>query len=276
MEEEKKFRVIDKKEKPIEVEIAEFLISKGIYTLEQVKELLEPNFFAVIPLSILEKKTISANAKLLYAEILALSKKSGKCFATSEYIADRLGLKKDTIRGLLRELQDDMLVKVDVERNKKGTYREIRLTAIGIVGGELNNAGGVVRITQGGWNKQRIQKRNRQKEIDKENNNRQGKALRFSNKKEIDSLIDAFKEINPSYERLFGNTTERAAIERLVKKYGQEMVKKMIKGLKSIFGQPYAPTITTPYLLEKKLADYISYLQKRSKEKINFIDFTKL
>lgn len=93
---------------------------------------------------------------------------------------------------------------------------------------------------------------------------------------ETNRLIALFKNINPSYEQLFKNKTQRAAIERLVKKFGVEQVGKMIDGLKKIFGQPYAPTITTPYLLEQKLADYIGYIKKRSQEKINFIDFTKL
>ena len=114
--------------------------------------------------------------------------------------------------------------------------------------------------------------------------NMQSKALQVSDdeiqriayKKQIDYLIALFKEVNPTYERLFANKTQRAAMERLVKKFGREKVERMIKGLKSIFGKPYAPTITTPYLLEKKLADYISYLKKRSEEKINLIDVSKL
>ena len=89
-----------------ELKITEFLESQGIKNLEQLKELFEPNFFAVIPISILEKKTISANAKLLYAEIIALSKKSGKCFAKNEYLAERLGIEKDTVRSLLAELKE--------------------------------------------------------------------------------------------------------------------------------------------------------------------------
>jgi hypothetical protein len=92
----------------------------------------------------------------------------------------------------------------------------------------------------------------------------------------LNDLIELFKEVNPSYDRLFGNKTQRAALERLVKKFGPEKVESMIKGLKGIFGRPYAPSITTPYLLETKLADYINYLKKRSEEKVDYIDFTKL
>jgi hypothetical protein len=85
-------------------------------------------------------------------------------------------------------------------------------------------------------------------------------------KKQIDELIGMFKTINPTYQRLFGNSTERQALERLVKQFGFDKVANMIQYLPSIFGKPYAPRITTPYQLEKKLADLLAFIQEeRSK-----------
>jgi len=82
----------------------------------------------------------------------------------------------------------------------------------------------------------------------------------------INSLIELFKPINPTYQRLFANKSQRQAIERLVKQFGQEKVENMIKYLPTVFGKPYAPRISTPYQLEQKLADLISYRQQeRSK-----------
>jgi len=80
--------------------------------------------------------------------------------------------------------------------------------------------------------------------------------------KEINDLIELFKPINPTYERLFSNNTQRDALGRLIKKFGREKVEEMIKSLPRIFGKPYAPRISTPYLLEQKLADLISYFQQ--------------
>ena len=88
--------------------------------------------------------------------------------------------------------------------------------------------------------------------------------------KEINNLIELFKPINPTYDRLFGNKTQRASLDRLVKKFGREKVENMIKTLPKIFGKPYAPVITTPYLLEQKLSNLIVYL-KAEKEKIGKI-----
>ena len=92
----------------------------------------------------------------------------------------------------------------------------------------------------------------------------------------INPLIEKFKTINPSYELLFKNTTQRQALERLVKKHGEEAITKIIDILPKIFGKLYAPRITTPHQLEQKLGDLFAYLKERSEEKINFVDLTKL
>lgn len=160
MKQEKTFEVRDLRETPLEIRIGEYLINKGISSIEQIDELFEPGFYAVIPIEILEKKTISANAKLLYAEIMALSKKSGRCYATNEYLAERLGLSKATIPSLLRELKDDMLVRVEIKRSDQGTFRDITLSLIGNRGYDQTARGGIAK-GQG-------QKRYRQIDIDKE------------------------------------------------------------------------------------------------------------
>lgn len=110
--------------------------------------------------------------------------------------------------------------------------------------------------------------------------NGKAKALQTSkqtsNGKKINFLIEKFKTINPSYERLFVNKTQREAMERLLKKMGQAKLEQILNILPQIFGKLYAPRITTPLKLEEKLADLISYLKERSQEKISFIDFNKL
>jgi len=156
---EKEVKTIDQREKPIEIEIAEYLKNRGIFTLEQVKELLEPNFFAVIPINILEKKEISANAKLLYAEIMALSRKNGKCFATNKYLSERLGISERTISRLLKKLRNDALIYLDIRRDKEGTFRNITIT---YVGDRQVVREGVDKLSGRGFAQMAIQKRNRQ------------------------------------------------------------------------------------------------------------------
>lgn len=155
---EEEFEVIDRRQKPVEVEVSEYLISMGVTTLEQVTELFEPSPYAVIPLKILESTNLSPSAKLLYTEITALSKKSGICFATNKYLGERLALSGRTIPALLRELKADGLIEVDVDRSDNGTYRNIRVRY---------TAMWWVAKTQGGVSRKREDKR----EINKIDNN---------------------------------------------------------------------------------------------------------
>ena len=98
--------------------------------------------------------------------------------------------------------------------------------------------------------------------------NSKAKALQ-TNGKEINDLIDLFKKVNPSYQRLFGNKTQRSALERLVKQHGQEKIEWAIKVLSKTNKMKYFPTICTPLDLENKLGTLIACLQKGKSEKIN-------
>lgn len=83
----------------------------------------------------------------------------------------------------------------------------------------------------------------------------------------INDLFILFKGVNPSYNRLYSNTTERACLERLVKQYGYDYIVNLLTHLPSIVQQPYAPRITTPYELELKMGKLLLYLkQEKNKE----------
>lgn len=78
----------------------------------------------------------------------------------------------------------------------------------------------------------------------------------------LNDLIELFKPINPSYERLFANTTQRSALERLVKKHGQEKILWTLNILPKTNSMKFAPTITTPIQLEEKLGMLISFINR--------------
>ena len=219
----------------------------------------ESGLFAVIPMSILENKNLSSNAKLLYGEIMALSKKSGKCYATNEYLGNTLGLAKLSMPQLLKELSSVGLIMVSVDRSKRGTYRDITVSFFN----ETGHSG----LTGEGLVGQRGQKRNRQsinKQIDKDLS-----TLSVERNKEIGELIDLFKSVNPSYRTLFGRKVQRAAVERMLEAIGREKLEGAIKMLPKTNPMEFAPKITTPLELENKLGKLISFCQqiKESKQK---------
>jgi hypothetical protein len=110
---------------------------------------------------------------------------------------------------------------------------------------------------------------NKEKETKKEED-KEGEAPAWT---EVNEIIDLFKAVNPSWERLFKNSTERQSAARLLNRYGREWIEKIVAWLPRVNGQPYAPTVTSPWQLESKIAALKAYADKqrsiKGREKID-------
>ena len=90
--------------------------------------------------------------------------------------------------------------------------------------------------------------------------------------KTVNEIITLFKDVNPSYEQLFRNKTQRRAVERLLKKHGEEKVRATILALPKIINKPFAPKIITPLELERDLGKLVAfYNQEKAKVAKNVI-----
>lgn len=89
--------------------------------------------------------------------------------------------------------------------------------------------------------------------------------------KEIAEIIYLFKElgINPMVSKLYGNKTQREAVERLLKEFGRNKLEEFIKALPIINAKPYWPKSTTPCQLEDNLGKYKS-LNEAEKRRNSF------
>lgn len=84
-------------------------------------------------------------------------------------------------------------------------------------------------------------------------------------------IIELFKEINPSYERFFSNKTQREVIKRLLSKYTQDQIMRLIKIAKIANQNKYAPITTTPLQLESNIAKLVYWSQKNNKNNVAII-----
>jgi len=92
---------------------------------------------------------------------------------------------------------------------------------------------------------------------------------------QITEIFTIFKKINPTIN--YGNKTQRSAVIEMIKKIGFEKIKNSALYAVSVQGQPYTPTITTPYQLKEKLAALLTYYAKeKNKFKTNIIDLDNL
>ncbi len=91
----------------------------------------------------------------------------------------------------------------------------------------------------------------------------------------LNEFMDLFKGVNPNYERLFANKTQRGALERMILKYGEVKMRNMLTQLPSIVCKPYAPQISTPVELENKLGKLVQFMSQE-KLKVSKTGTTKI
>lgn len=86
-----------------------------------------PSYWAVLPAEIRYDDRIPAAAKLLYAEISALSGRDGFCWATNDYFAALYQITERTVRRLLDALEEQGYIRIEEKRedHNRLVYRRI-------------------------------------------------------------------------------------------------------------------------------------------------------
>jgi len=79
---------------------------------------------------------------------------------------------------------------------------------------------------------------------------------------EIIKIIGLFENINPAYQKWYGNKTQRSAIEGLLKTHGMDRLIKVIEILPKTNKMSWITTITTPQQLEDRWATLEAQLIK--------------
>lgn len=88
-------------------------------------------------------------------------------------------------------------------------------------------------------------------------------------------LISLFRDISPHL--VDGYITSKAqiqAMERLLQHYSQSDIEGFIAGVRESFGRQFAPTITSPADLEKKLPQLVSYFKRKEDKEQNGFKIT--
>ena len=103
----------------------------------------QPNYYAIISAEVRYDKNLTANAKLLYAEITALLNMNGECFATNKYFSNLYGKSIVTISKWIKELITNGYVSSSY--TYKGGTKEIDRRYLSILKGGIkeNDKGGI-------------------------------------------------------------------------------------------------------------------------------------
>lgn len=93
----------------------------------QNTELHKPNYYAVLTAEVRYDRHLCANAKLLYAELTALTQVSGYCWATNGYFADLYNVDERTIKRWLQNLVEQNYIEIETKKDGMRWERKIFL-----------------------------------------------------------------------------------------------------------------------------------------------------
>ena len=82
----------------------------------------KPNYYAILTADVRYDKELSSTAKLLYAEITALSNSLGYCCASNKYFADLYGLKIRQIQYILSQLSEKEYIRVETSNGQRKIF----------------------------------------------------------------------------------------------------------------------------------------------------------
>jgi len=86
-----------------------------------------PSFYAIIPANVRYDKELSANSKLLYGEITALTQREGFCWSTNKYFSELYDVEERTISRWIGELVSRGYIDICIEKTTTKWSRKIYL-----------------------------------------------------------------------------------------------------------------------------------------------------
>jgi hypothetical protein len=214
-----------------------------------------------IPKEIWLSKNLTIQEKVFLVEIDSLDRDEKGCYAGNKYFSEFFGLSEDRCSNIISSLKKKIMIDVKVDKSSGKSLR--RILSLANLPTRQKRQVGVGENAEWplGENAEWPLGENAIPNNTEENNTVNKEAtLRVA----TNELIVLFKDFNPSYERIFKNRTERAALQRLLDKMGREKLEATIKFAAKANGMAYAPTITTPYELEKKLGSLIAFYNKEN------------
>ncbi len=205
---------------------------------------IKPPSFIIIPYQLVADRRVKPIEQTLYGVIYWLTRlKNEKCTASNETLGELVQTTAGVVKNSLLSLEQRGYIK----RTFKDRNKRVRDEIFPLI--DFNT---IVPVME--------------PEKKKEVEPAKAEPIKSEEGGEVNQFMELFKPVNPSYERLFANTTQRAALERLLKKYGKEKVEGLLKFMAQEYGNQFAPVITTPLQLEVKLGALVSHYKRKKAE----------
>lgn len=101
-----------------------------------------PSYYAILSADVRYDKRLRANEKLLYAEITALTNKTGACWASNKYFAELYGVTTQAVSKWINDLKNCGYISVSYEmKGREIDKRVIRLASTNVCDLSINDEG---------------------------------------------------------------------------------------------------------------------------------------
>lgn len=182
------------------------------------------SYYAIIPANVRYDKELTANAKLLYGEITALTNEKGYCWASNNYFADLYGVTPQAISRWVNILAKKGYVNIEYERKgKEITQRKIFIAMykqkVNTV--SINSSEGINKKLTG------------YQQIVKENNtvNNKFNNISFDNNNDINENVNTHKPSKHKYGQYNHVLLDDEQYNKLVSSLGEKEAQRMINTL---------------------------------------------
>lgn len=110
----------------------------------------QKNYFAILPSNVRYHKELSPNAKLLFAEITALTNERGYCFASNSYFAKLYAVSNKSISRWVKQLETLGFISLEYAFKKDTKEVDKRIIKLTGLGGDKNVRGVRTKLSIGG------------------------------------------------------------------------------------------------------------------------------
>ena len=135
---------------------------------------MKKNYSAVIPASVRYDENLTANAKLIFGEISALSNEKGFCWATNAYFAQLYKVSPSSVSKWIKQLEKNKHIKIKTIKDEYNSERRL-----------IFLLGGVSKSARGGHEKSKVIYNNNINNI----NNNSAKSKNLKSESDFASII---------------------------------------------------------------------------------------
>lgn len=107
----------------------------------------KPNYYSILPAEVRYNENLTANEKLLYSEITALTGKTGECWATNEYFSKLYNITIPSISRMIRHLKENNLIDYVLIKNEENNTIEKRIITLKCI--NINVKGVLTNMSRG-------------------------------------------------------------------------------------------------------------------------------